>query len=77
MVELRDMSKGIAQLAAYVTSSESLWTTFQKDPAGFAARNGYAVTLDQTAINKIRDTTYADAKAKLGVVDLNSTAGLW
>ena len=79
MVQLSDMSQsGITALATKVTASENEWNVFKKDPQGYAVRNGFTVSLDKSAIDKIKSTSYADAKAKLTSLDLVSLdAKLW
>jgi hypothetical protein len=81
MTELRDMSKGITDLAKEVTANQTTWATFQKDPRAYAAswakKNNTVISLDDTAVTKIKNTSYADAKAKLTSTDLNRTAGYW
>ena len=81
MAVFKDTSKGITDLAKEVTASETVWATFKKDPRTYAAnwakKNNTVITLDDTAVTKIKGTTYAEAVYKFPRVDLNSTSGLW
>jgi len=81
LTELRDMSKGITDLAKEVTANKTTWATFQKDPKAYAAswakKNNTVISLDDTAVTKIKNTSYADAKAKLASTDLISAARYW
>jgi histidine ammonia-lyase len=76
-LQLNNMSKGITDLAKNVTTSETVWKSFQMDPITYAKKNGYSVTLDATAVSKIRGTSYANAKTLLTSTDLSSSSSLW
>lgn len=76
-LQVGDMGKGITDLAKEVTANERAWKSFQMDPNAYAKKYGYSVSLDATAVSKIKSTSYADAKAALDSPGLISTAGLW
>ena len=76
-LRLNDSGKGITELAQDVTTNTTVWKSFQMDPNAYAKKHGYAVSLDATAVSKIKSTSYADAKAALVSMDLHTSAGLW
>lgn len=77
-LKLNAMDKGITDLAKAVTASETVWKSFQMDPNTYAKKHGYGVSLSDSQVGKIKDTSYADAKVELTSLDLTSLdAKLW
>jgi hypothetical protein len=64
-------------LAKEVTASDAAWAEFQANPRAYLTKHNYKLTLTDSQVAKIKETTRAQATYILSTSDLSTASGLW